>query len=90
MHRITADIARASGVEVRTARPGERVSGVYERTIDTPTGRLAVIRRQDSISIAPWNAALEPMRGQAVTGSVQQNRVAWSLDRGRALPGHMR
>ena len=90
LQRITADMARASGVEVRAARPGERVSGVYERAIETPTGRLAVIRRQESISLAPWNAALEPMRGQAVTGAMQQTRVAWSLDRGRALPGHLR
>ena len=90
LQRITADIARANGVKVRFARPGERVSGVYERAIDTPTGRLAVIRRQDSISITPWNAALEPMRGQAVAGAVQHSRVAWSLDRGRALPGHVR
>ena len=90
LQRIAADISRAVNVDVQISRPGERVSGVYERAIDTPTGRLAVLRRQDSISIAPWTSALEPMRGRAVTGLVQPGKVAWSLDRGRALPGHVR
>ena len=65
---------------------GERVHGVYDRSIDTPTGKIAVIRNQDTFTIAPWKSALEPMRGLQVTGSIGPNRVAWSLDRGRTLP----
>jgi len=34
--------------------PGSRVSGVYERSITTPTGKLAVIRREDTFTLAPW------------------------------------
>jgi hypothetical protein len=67
--------------------PGSRVSGVYERSIATPTGRLALIRREDTYTLAPWKALLEPMRGQAVTAVIGHNRVVWSLDRGRGLPG---
>jgi type IV secretory pathway VirD2 relaxase len=67
--------------------PGSRVSGVYERSIPTPTGKVAVIRREDTFKLAPWNAALEPMRGQMVIGVVGPQRVTWALDRGRGLPG---
>jgi type IV secretory pathway VirD2 relaxase len=67
--------------------PGSRVSGVYERSISTPSGKLAVIRREDTFKLAPWNAALEPMRGQMVIGAVGPQRVVWTLDRGRGLPG---
>jgi hypothetical protein len=67
--------------------PGSRVSGVYERSISTPSGKLAVIRREDTFKLAPWNAALEPMRGQMVIGAVGPQRVTWTLDRGRGLPG---
>jgi type IV secretory pathway VirD2 relaxase len=66
---------------------GDRVAGVYERSIPTPTGTLAVIRHQDTFSLAPWRPALEPMRGRAVTGLVQHHRVTWVLDRGREIPG---
>jgi type IV secretory pathway VirD2 relaxase len=67
--------------------PGSRISGTYERSITTPTGKLALIRREDSFTLAPWKPALEPLRGRAVIGLIGPNRVMWSLDRGRALPG---
>jgi type IV secretory pathway VirD2 relaxase len=67
--------------------PGSRISGVYERAIATPTGRLAVIRSAETFTLVPWKPALEPLRGRAVLGLVGPNRVEWTLDRGRALPG---
>jgi hypothetical protein len=67
--------------------PGARVSGVYERAVPTPSGKLAVIRREDTFTLAPWKPALEPMRGRAVMGLVGPQRVTWTLDRGRGLPG---
>jgi type IV secretory pathway VirD2 relaxase len=66
---------------------GDRVSGVYDRAIDVPAGKMALIRNHDTFTLAPWRPALEPMRGRAVTGLVQQHRVIWALDRGRAIPG---
>jgi type IV secretory pathway VirD2 relaxase len=67
--------------------PGSRVSGVYDRSVPTPTGKVAVIRREDTFKLARWSAALEPMRGQMVLGTVGPQRVTWTLDRGRGLPG---
>jgi hypothetical protein len=63
------------------------MSGVYDRAITTPTGKIAVIRRQDTFTLAPWKPALEPFKGRAVTGMIGPNRVTWTLDRGRGLPG---
>ena len=65
---------------------GRRISGVYERSIVTPTARLALIRKDDTFTLAPWKPALETMRGRAVIGLVGPHRVTWTLDRGRALP----
>ena len=69
--------------------PGSRISGAYERAVTTPTGRLAVIRSADTFTLAPWKPALEPLRGRAVLGLVGPNRVMWTLDRGRTLPGRV-
>ncbi|MBX9588014.1 MAG: DUF3363 domain-containing protein [Hyphomonadaceae bacterium] len=66
--------------------PGARIAGVYEHAITTPSGKMAVIRREDTFTLAPWRPALEPYRGQAVTGLIGPNRVSWTLDRGRGLP----
>jgi hypothetical protein len=67
--------------------PSSRISGVYERSISTPSGKLAVIRKEDTFKLAPWNTALEPLRGRAVMGALGPQRVTWTLDRGRGLPG---
>jgi hypothetical protein len=66
---------------------GPRISGTYERAIITPSAKLALIRRDDTCTLAPWEAALEPMRGQAVTAVISLNRVSWSLDRRRQFAG---
>ncbi len=66
--------------------PGARIAGVYEHAVTMPSGRMAVIRREDTFTLAPWRPALEPYRGQAVTGVIGPNRVSWALDRSRGLP----
>jgi hypothetical protein len=43
---------------------------VYERSVTTPTAKLAVIRREDTFTLAPWKPALEQMRGRMVMGLI--------------------
>jgi hypothetical protein len=89
--RETAHLAETLSRQLKAIHvphePGSRISGVYERAIATPTGRLAVIRSADTFMLAPWKPALEPLRGRAVLGLVGPSRVMWTLDRGRTLPG---
>ena len=85
--RLAADLSRHMNAHYEPRELGGRVNGVYERSVATPTGRLAVIRREDTFTLAPWKPALEPMKGRAVSGLVTPSRVTWTLDRGRALPG---
>ena len=85
--RIVEALSRELDAGYIPHAPGGRVRGIYERWVTTPTARLAVIRRQDTFTLAPWKPALEPMRGRAVTGFVGPNRVTWTLDRGRGLSG---
>ena len=85
--RIVQRLSRQLNASYLPNEPGSRISGVYDQAIDTPTGKLAVIRRDDTYTLAPWKAPLEPLRGQFVTAVISPNRVTWSLDRGRQLPG---
>ena len=89
--RETAHIVETLARQMNAAHvphePGSRVSGIYERHVVTPTGKLAVIRRGDTFTLMPWRPALEPLRGRAVTGMMGLNQVTWTLDRGRGLPG---
>ena len=85
--RLVGELSKDLKAEYMPPTPGTRVTGIYDRAIATPSGKLAVIRRDDTFTLAPWKPALEPMRGLSVSGSIGPNRVAWTLDRGRGLPG---
>jgi hypothetical protein len=85
--RLVRDLSRDLKSTHIPAEPGAPIAGVYDRAITTPTGKLAVIRRPDTFTLAPWRAALEPFRGRAVSGIIGPTRVTWTLDRGRGLPG---
>jgi type IV secretory pathway VirD2 relaxase len=88
--RETAHIAETLALRMKATyvphAPGSRVSGIYERHIVTPTGKIVVIRREDTFTLAPWRQALEPLRGRAVVGLIGPSQVTWTLDRGRGLP----
>ena len=84
--RLVATLSQQLNAEYIPSEPGRRISGTYVRSLNTPTGKIAVIQRQDTFTLAPWKPALEPLRGLQVIGSNGPNRVYWTLDRGRTLP----
>lgn len=85
--RVVQGLSHVLNASYIHTEPGTRIRGIYDRAITTPTGKLAIIRSEDTFTLAPWRPVLEPFRGRAVTGVIGPNRVAWSLDRGRTLPG---
>jgi hypothetical protein len=85
--RLAGALARELKATYIPPAPGARISGIYERSISTPAGRLAIVRQEDTFTLAPWRSSLEPFRGRPVTGITTLSRVTWSLDRGRGLPG---
>ena len=87
MQRLATALSRELGAAYLPQEAGTRIVGIYERSVSTPSGRLAIIRQEDTFTLAPWRPSLEPMRGRAVTGIVTPSRVSWSLDRGRGFPG---
>ncbi|HEY1244653.1 MAG TPA: DUF3363 domain-containing protein [Hyphomicrobiaceae bacterium] len=87
IHETQHFSGRALSASYVPAEPGRQIVGIYDRSVTTPTGKLAVIRHHDTFTLAPWRPALEPLKGRAVMGLVGPTRVTWSLDRGRTLPG---
>jgi type IV secretory pathway VirD2 relaxase len=87
LQRLASDVSgRINAAFVPTA-PGARITGTYDHAITTPTRKIAVIRREDTFTLAPWQPALEPYRGQAVSGIVGPTRMTWTHARARDLPG---
>ena len=84
---LAAEVSRRLNAAFVPALSGARITGTYDHAIATPTGKIAVIRREDTFTLAPWQPSLEPFRGQAVAGIVGPTRMTWTHAHGRGLPG---
>jgi type IV secretory pathway VirD2 relaxase len=85
-NRLVRDLSYQLNAAFVPTEAGKCISGTYERSLTTPSGRLAVIRREDTFTLAPWRYTLEPLRGRAVLGTIDSGKVIWALDRSRSLP----
>jgi type IV secretory pathway VirD2 relaxase len=79
-------LARETGLNFSEARPGQRIEGVYRRSVDLVSGRFAVIERSRDFTLVPWKPALEGQEGRAVSGVLREAGVSWTIGRGRAGP----
>ena len=85
---VGSDLAKHYSMPFQAARPGVAITGVYDRPITTPTAKLAVIRMDTGVTVAPWRLSLEALRGQQVQGIMHSTKVVWSPARGLG-PKHM-
>lgn len=79
-------LARETGLNFSEARPGQRIEGVYRRSVDLASGRFAVIERSRDFTLVPWKRTLEGQEGRAVSGVLREAGVSWTIGRGRGGP----
>lgn len=84
------DIATAAqGLQGETClahRPvvdGERVTGVYRRTVVLASGRFAMLDDGMSFSLVPWRPVVEQRLGQTVSAIVRRGNASWEFGRQR-------
>ncbi|WP_430292911.1 DUF3363 domain-containing protein [Pseudomonas sp. B1-22] len=77
------EIAAQTGLHYRPSVDGERVSGVYQRSVQLASGRFALLDDGMGFSLVPWKPVIEPRLGQSLSAVVQGNSVSWHLGRQR-------
>ena len=65
----------------RPLSEGDRFQGRHVKTVDMPTGRLAVIANKREFTTIPWRSELMQMRGRDVTLAVQDRAITISMAR---------
>ncbi len=65
---------------------GERLAGIYRRSVDLPAGRFAVVERSKEFSLVPWREALEARRGLVVSGVMRRGGITWDFGKTRGGP----
>jgi hypothetical protein len=85
LERAAKTIAAESGLVYRPSTYGQRVSGVYRRSVSLASGRFALLDDGVGFSLVPWQPVIERRLGQSITGIVRGGQVSWDFSRQRGL-----
>ncbi|PTU80819.1 type VI secretion protein [Pseudomonas indoloxydans] len=77
------EISEQTGMQYRPTTEGQRVSGIYRRSVQLASGRYALLDDGIGFSLAPWKPVIEQRLGQSVSAVIQGNSVSWQLGRQR-------
>lgn len=79
------DIAAETGTEHRPVADGQRVVGIYRRSVMLASGRYAMLDDGKGFSPVPWRPVIEQRLGQQIAATVRGGSISWELGRQRSL-----
>lgn len=79
--KAAQDIAAETGLAHRPVADGQRVAGVYRRSVMLASGRYAMLDDGMGFSLVPWKPVIEPRLGQSLTAVVRGGGVTWNIGR---------
>ncbi|HHK3131988.1 TPA: relaxase/mobilization nuclease domain-containing protein [Pseudomonas aeruginosa] len=77
------DIAADTGLEHRPVSDGQRVAGIYRRSVMLASGRYAMLDDGMGFSLVPWRPVIEQRLGQQIAATVRGSGVSWEIGRQR-------
>jgi hypothetical protein len=86
LNRVAGQLSKELGLEYNEAQSGERVEGVYRRSIELASGRFAVIEKSREFTLVPWRPVLARNLDRIVSGLVRGDIISWTLGRQRSGP----
>ncbi|MBZ0106776.1 MAG: relaxase/mobilization nuclease and DUF3363 domain-containing protein [Sulfuricella denitrificans] len=81
--KAAKDMAAETGLEHRPVADGQRVAGIYRRSVMLASGRYAVLDDGMGFSLVPWKPAIEQRLGRQIAATVRGGGVSWEMGRGR-------
>lgn len=76
-------IAAETGLEHRPVTDGQRVAGIYRRSVMLASGRYAMLDNGKGFSLVPWKPVIEQRLGQQLAATVRGGGVSWEIGRQR-------
>ena len=77
------DIATETGLEHRPVADGQRVAGIYRRSLMLASGRYAMLDDGMGFSLVPWKPVIEQRLGQQLAATMRGGGVSWEIGRQR-------
>lgn len=81
--QVAKDIAADTGLEHRPVADGQRLAGIYRRSIMLASGRYAMLDDGKGFSLVPWRPVIEQRLKQQIAATVRGNVVSWEIGRQR-------
>lgn len=80
---IAGQLESQTGLRHRAVVDGERIDGVYRRSVQLASGRYALIDDGSGFTLVPWRPVVEPHLGRSVSATVVGQRVSWDIGKQR-------
>jgi hypothetical protein len=84
--RVGAQLSREMGMPFAETEQGARVSGIYRGSVDTMSGRFALVEKSREFTLVPWRPVLDRHVDKSVSGIARADGISWSFGRGRGGP----
>lgn len=84
LEKVAQDIAAETGLQHRPVADGQRVAGIYRRSVMLASGRYAMLDDGMCFSLVPWMPVIEQRLGQQLAATVRGG-VSWEVGRRRSL-----
>jgi type IV secretory pathway VirD2 relaxase len=81
--KAAQNIAAETGLEHRPLTDGQRVAGIYRRSVMLASGRYAMLDDGNGFSLVPWKPVIEQKLGQNIAATARGGSVAWEVGRVR-------
>jgi hypothetical protein len=86
LQRIVGQLSRELGAPFVEAESGLPVEGIYRRSVQVGTMRMAVIENSREFTLVPWRPVLERQIGKELSGMMRGRDVSWTFGRQRSGP----
>ncbi|MGB3124540.1 MAG: relaxase/mobilization nuclease and DUF3363 domain-containing protein [Pseudomonas sp.] len=85
MAKVSQDVAAETGLEHRPVVNGQRLTGIYRRSVMLVSGRYAMLEDGMGFSLVPWKPVIDGRQGQFMTAVVRGSGVSWTFGRERGV-----
>ena len=79
------NLSREYDKPYKPAATSGKVSGIYRKAIERPSGKYAVIEKSKEFTLVPWREAMDRNLGKSVTGAIKGQTISWTLTKGRGI-----
>lgn len=78
-------VSEVNGKPYSALGSARSVEGIYQKSIDRPSGKFAVIERARDFTLVPWRPVMDRNLGKSLSGRISAGGISWDVTKQRGL-----